>query len=97
MALTYPYNNFYEMIEANAASHPKKPLIFIDDQKTTNLQFLKKVDAFARFLEIAGVKKGERVALITPNCEEFIIAILSITKWSFCGRCTSPCANNSHE
>ncbi|MEA3372137.1 MAG: long-chain-fatty-acid--CoA ligase [Campylobacterota bacterium] len=80
MELTYPYQNFYEMIEANAASHPKKPLIFIDDQKTTNLQFLQKVDAFARFLEIAGVKKGDRVALITPNCEEFVISVFSITK-----------------
>ncbi len=78
--LEYPYKNFYEMIEANAASHPNKPVIFIDKEKTTNLQFLKKVDAFARFLEIAGIKKGDRVALITPNCEEFVITVFATTK-----------------
>lgn len=81
MALTYPYENFYEMIEANAASHPNKTVIFIDDKKTTNVQFLKKVDAFARFLEIAGIRKGDRVALITPNCEEFVIGIFAATKF----------------
>ena len=68
------------MIEANAASHPDRTVIFIDDQKVTNLQFLKKVDAFARFLEIAGIKPGDRVALITPNCEEFLITVFAVTK-----------------
>ena len=80
MELEYTYNNFYEMIEANAASHPDKTMLFIDDRKTTNREFLRKVDAFARFLEIAGVQKKERVALIAPNCEEFIIALFAITK-----------------
>lgn len=80
MDLSYPYANFYEMIEANAASHPKKTLMFIDDKKTTNAEFLRKVDAFARFLEIAGVHKGDRVALIAPNSEEFVITVFAVTK-----------------
>jgi long-chain acyl-CoA synthetase len=80
MTQSYPYQNFYEMIEANAASHPNRTVIFIDDHKVTNLQFLKKVDAFARFLEITGIKPKDRVALITPNCEEFLIAVFAVTK-----------------
>ncbi len=80
MALTYPYLNFYEMLLANAAEYPKKRLIFIDDEKVNNLQLLQKVDAFARFLEFVGIGKGDRVALITPNCLEFVIAVFAATK-----------------
>lgn len=31
----YPYQNFYEVIEANAKNDPKKTAIFIDDKKAT--------------------------------------------------------------
>jgi len=78
--LHYPYQNFYQMLAAGAASVGDKTVIFIDDEKVNYQQFLKKVDSFARFLEIAGVSKGERVALIAPNCEEFIITVFAATK-----------------
>jgi long-chain acyl-CoA synthetase len=68
------------MLEARSASQPNKPVIFIDDAKVTYRQFLKKVDAFARFLEITGIEKGERIALIAPNCEEFVITVYAATK-----------------
>jgi long-chain acyl-CoA synthetase len=80
MSQRYPFNNFYEMLEANAASHPKRPVIFIDDGKVTHAQFLKKVDAFACYLESAGVVRGDRVALIVSNCEEFVITVFAVTK-----------------
>ncbi len=80
MSLSYPYQNFYEMISSNAASHPNDTVIFIDNEKITNAQFLKKVDSFARFLEISGVHPDDRVALITPNSEEFAIAVFAATK-----------------
>ena len=52
MQLTYPYQNFYDMLEAAASSLPNKTVIFIDDRKVSYKEFLHKVDAFARFLEI---------------------------------------------
>jgi len=80
MVLHYPYQNFYQMIAANAASHPNDTVIFIDDKKVTHSEFLKKVDSFARFLEISGVHPDDRVALIAPNSEEFAIAVFAATK-----------------
>jgi len=80
MSLTYPYQNFYDMLEAAASSSPNKTVIFIDDRKVTYKAFLQKVDAFARFLEIAGVGVGDRVALIAPNSEEFVISVYAATK-----------------
>jgi long-chain acyl-CoA synthetase len=80
MAGTYPYRNFYAMIEANAASKPNRPVIFIDDRKTTHAQFLRKVDTFAHFLQGEGIGRGDRVALIAPNCEEFVITVFAASK-----------------
>ena len=80
MSLTYPYQNFYDMLEAAASSSPNKTVIFIDDRKVSYKEFLHKVDAFARFLEIAGVGVGDRVALIAPNSEEFVISVYAATK-----------------
>ncbi len=80
MQLTYPYQNFYDMLDAAASSSPNKTVIFIDDRKVSYKEFLHKVDAFARFLEIAGVGVGDRVALIAPNSEEFVISVYAATK-----------------
>jgi long-chain acyl-CoA synthetase len=76
----YPYQNFYEMISANATNSAKKTLIFIDDEKISNLEFLHKVDAFARFLSHSGMKDDDKIAIITPNSVEFLIAFFAISK-----------------
>ncbi len=80
MRLDYPYQNFYDMLAAAASVSPKKTVIFIDDRKVSYKEFLHKVDAFARFLEIAGVGVGDKVALIAPNSEEFVISVYAVTK-----------------
>ncbi len=78
--MTYPYQNFYEMIFANANTQPKKTLIFIEDKKISNLDFLRQVDSFARFLTHSGMGKEDKIALITPNSAEFLIAFFAISK-----------------
>ncbi|MBU0632009.1 long-chain-fatty-acid--CoA ligase [bacterium] len=80
MALNYTYKNFYEMIVANAAVLPNKKVVFIDDEKITNKELLHKVDSFARFLEISGLKEEDRVALITPNSLEFLVSVFAVGK-----------------
>ena len=80
MSLHYPYQNFYDMLSAAAIARPNKTVIFVDDKKVSYKDFLQKVDAFARFLEIAGVGVGDRVALIAPNSEEFVISVYGVTK-----------------
>lgn len=80
MTLNYPFNNFYEILVANTKALPNNPVLFIDDKKVTHAQFQRKVDAFARFLEISGVHEEDRVAIVTPNCEEFIISVFAASK-----------------
>ncbi len=78
--LSYPYQNFYEVMEANAKKAPKKTAIFMDDHKVTYLKLKQNIDTFARFLEFSGIKSGERVAMIVGNSEEFVISLFAITK-----------------
>jgi len=78
--LSYPYQNFYEVMEANAKNDPKKTAIFIDDRKVTYLKLKQNIDTFARFLEFSGIRSGDRVAMIVGNSEEFVVSLFAITK-----------------
>lgn len=78
--LTYPYQNFYEVMEANAKNNPKKTAIFMEDHKVSYLLLKQKIDTFARFLEFSGIKHGERVAMIVSNSVEFVVSLFAITK-----------------
>ncbi|WP_024954896.1 fatty acid--CoA ligase [Sulfurospirillum arcachonense] len=78
--LEYKYENFYEAIEENAKVNPSKTVIFIEKKKVNNLDFKQKIDTFARFLEVSGIKTKDRVAIIVGNSAEFMIALFAITK-----------------
>ncbi len=78
--MIYPYQNFYEMIRANAQNQAKKTLIFVNDEKISNLEFLNSVNKFAQFLVHSGIKKEDKVALIIPNSAEFLIAFFATTQ-----------------
>jgi len=80
MKLEYKYNNFYEMIEYNAKIKPNKICIFTQELKITNKQLLKKVDTFARFLQLSGIKYKHKVAMVLSNSENFIISLFAISK-----------------
>jgi long-chain acyl-CoA synthetase len=78
--LEYKLNNFYEMLIQNNNKYPKKTIIFCEDTKLTNAQLLHKVDILARHLELGGITKGDKVALILSNSIEFIISLFAITR-----------------
>lgn len=78
--LSYPYQNFYEVMEANAKNAPKKTAIFVDDRKVTYAKLKQNIDTFARFLEFSGIRSGDRVAMIVGNSEEFVVSLFAITK-----------------
>ncbi|NCB53743.1 MAG: fatty acid--CoA ligase [Epsilonproteobacteria bacterium] len=78
--LEYTYQNFYEIIEANAKNAPKKTAIFIEDHKISYLKLKQSIDTFSRFLEFSGIQHQDRVAMIVGNSEDFLIALFAITK-----------------
>lgn len=78
--ISYDLNNFYEMLVQNDKHHPKKPILFCEKEKIDNRTLLKKVDILSRYLELANIKKGDKVAIILSNSIEFVIAFFAITK-----------------
>jgi len=78
--MEYKYNNFYEVLEKNAKQYKKKPAYFIDDKKYTWEDVKKRVDTFARALELLDVKKGDKIPLYVANSLEFVIAYLALGK-----------------
>ena len=65
--MIYKYNNFYEVLEENIKKYPKKAAYFIDNKKYYWMDVKKKVDTFARVLELLGVKKEDKVPIFVKT------------------------------
>nr|WP_041671876.1 fatty acid--CoA ligase [Sulfurospirillum barnesii] len=76
----YPYQNFYEVMCANAKNAPRKTALFMDDRKLSYAKLKEAIDAFAHFLKQSNIQKGDKVAMIVGNCEAFVVALFAITK-----------------
>jgi len=73
----YPKQHFSQLFEAAAQRYPDKPaLIDIDEQPYTYGRLWDAAKRLARFLQReAGVTKGETVAISSPNCPEYAVAL----------------------
>ncbi len=78
--MSYPFNNFYELITFQANKRRSKVALLVDDEKITYGEILKAADKLAGFLAQQGVKKGDKVALFLRNSPEFIYTIFAISK-----------------
>ncbi|MBE0491576.1 MAG: fatty acid--CoA ligase [Sulfurospirillum sp.] len=78
--LNYKYQNFYEAMEYNAREYPKQTVLFLEDGKVNYRELKHNIDVLASFLELQEIKKGDSVAMIIANSQEFIVALYAITK-----------------
>jgi long-chain acyl-CoA synthetase len=76
----YPDKTLVDFVAERARSKPEsRALIFIGKQGSF-AEIDRASDAFARGLRGLGVKEGDRVALVLPNCPQFVIAELAAWK-----------------
>lgn len=68
---------FYEIIDKHPAS---SPALVCQEQQLTYGQLREEITLWAAHLQSHGVKKGDKVGLLSRNCSEFIIAYLAIIK-----------------
>ncbi len=78
--MSYPFNNFYELITFQAKKRGSKVALLVDDEKITYAQILQAADKLAGFLAKQGVKEGDKVALFLRNSPEFIYTIFAVSK-----------------
>jgi long-chain acyl-CoA synthetase len=70
----YPAKTLVECARENAARRPDAPAIIFKGTRISNAELVGLSDRFAASLIMAGVRRGDRVALLLPNCPQFLIA-----------------------
>ncbi|HSF29299.1 MAG TPA: long-chain fatty acid--CoA ligase [Candidatus Tectomicrobia bacterium] len=70
----YPHRTLLDYIAETAQQRPEHPAMFFAGKRLTYGELARLSDVFAAALVDLGVKKGDRLALLLPNCPQFIIA-----------------------
>jgi len=78
--MPYPQRTLPDYIEEVAREHPNHLALLFKGSRITYAELERLSTAFAAALVEMGVKKGDRVALLLPNCPQFIIAEMGIWK-----------------
>ncbi|MFX1281861.1 MAG: AMP-binding protein [Promethearchaeota archaeon] len=77
--LYYPEIPIHKILEDTAERFPERSA-FLFPKKMTFRQFKEKVDIFSTVLKEMGVKKGDRVALYSPNSIQWEISFFGLEK-----------------
>ena len=87
-SLDYPAIPLDQLLADSAAKHPRQPAIVfgarvggrVMDSTLTYGQLDGAVNQFAASLQELGVEQGDRVAVIMPNCPQFVVAFYGIVR-----------------
>jgi long-chain acyl-CoA synthetase len=64
----------FKALEANAQRFPRRVALEFLGRSLTYLELWREVEAFAKGLQEAGLRPGDRVAIMLPNSPQFVIA-----------------------
>jgi len=70
--LEYPEISLYTYLKQQTASHKSLVALVYQGNKVNYEEMFDKIDRFAAALSDLGIKKGDRVALMMPNCPEYV-------------------------
>ncbi|THB73213.1 MAG: AMP-dependent synthetase, partial [Desulfobacteraceae bacterium] len=70
----------HEYLEKSARRFPDKEAFIQDERRVSYAEANKWSDSFAACLQIKGIRKGDRIALLMDNCIEYILAYYGILK-----------------
>ena len=76
----YPKISVYKFLDDSATNYPDNVAIIYLDKETTYGELKVHVDKLATALADLGVKKGDRVATILPNCPQYVICDYAIMR-----------------
>jgi len=63
----------YDLIARNALIFARRIAWVIDQKRLTFIDFYNNINSLAYNLEIAGLKKGDRIGILSQNCYEFVL------------------------
>ena len=76
----YPNLSVFGMLEASARKHPEATALAWFGRKISYGALLREVERCSAALAGMGVGKGDRVALIMPNCPQYVIAFYATAR-----------------
>lgn len=76
----YPQKTLLDYVAENARTHPEGAALLFKGATVSWGQLERESDAFAAALAAEGVKRGDRVGLLLPNCPQFFVAELGAWK-----------------
>ena len=92
-SLTYPKAPLYQLLEKSAARQPDATCTIFFGREESYGQIREQSDRLALALDGLGVRPGERVALLLPNCPQYVIAYYAILKAGAVVVALNPLAN----
>ena len=78
--LDYETIPLYEVLERAAANYPDRPAIVFNNWTVSYKKLKRLVDLASANLKKAGVKPGDRVAIMLPNCPQTVISYWACLK-----------------
>ncbi|WP_027718050.1 long-chain-fatty-acid--CoA ligase [Desulfovirgula thermocuniculi] len=78
--VSYPQTTMPQLLDKAAATVPEHTAIIFAGQEITYRVLAGMVHRLAGALARLGVKKGDRVALMSPNCPQYVVAYMAIQK-----------------
>lgn len=76
----YPERTLLDVVSDSARQRPDHPALLFKGAHLSYRELERLSDAFGRALAALGVQKGDRVALLLPNCPQTVIAQLGVWK-----------------
>jgi long-chain acyl-CoA synthetase len=76
----YPERTLLDYLRDAVAQRPDAPAILFKGTTVSHARLERESDAFAAALVELGIGKGDRVALILPNCPQFLVAEMGAWK-----------------
>jgi len=78
--LTYPQKTVLEIFEERAKEAPDRPAVIFFGRHLSYGQLIGYIDRVAAGLKDLGLDPGERLALLLPNCPQYVIAFFAAIK-----------------
>jgi long-chain acyl-CoA synthetase len=85
----YPKASVFELLRGAAAGFPDAPALAFFGRHTSYQQLLHQVERCSAVLAGLGVRRGDRVGLLLPNCPEYVVA------WFACQRIGAVAVGNN--
>ncbi|WP_409299001.1 long-chain-fatty-acid--CoA ligase [Peribacillus sp. SCS-26] len=76
--LNIPDLSLPQLLQETAKKYPSHPAVSFYGRKTSYLELHRMSEAFASALQQNGIQKGDRVAIMLPNCPHYIISYYGI-------------------